>query len=259
MATFDVNQPQQAVLSAIKIKKIRFNAPLRWLMAGFNDFKVSPINSLSYGLIFAVLGLLIVLLLKNYPTFIITAVSGFLLIGPFIAIGLYDMSQQIENSKSPTVLHALKRLQFNTMSIISFAFIVAFIFAFWSRFTGVLTAVLFDNFDLAANGWANIFTNDSTPMIMLTFMLTGLGLAAFVFSISVVAVPMMTHKKVDVITAIVTSLRAVKANFIPMLLWASIIVAMIAIGIVTFYIGLIITLPIIGHASWHAYRELVED
>jgi uncharacterized membrane protein len=259
MATFGVNQPQPTMLSAIKIKKISLNAPLRWLMAGFNDFKISPINSLSYGLVFAVLGILIFLLLKNYPTFIITAVSGFLLVGPFIAIGLYDMSQQIENSKRPTVLHALKQLQFNTMSIISFAFIVAFIFAFWSRFTGVLTAVVFDNFDLAANGWANIFTNDSTPMILLTFMLAGLGLAAFVFSISVVAVPMMTHKKVDVITAMVTSLRAVKENFIPMLLWAVLIVAMIAIGFITFYIGLIITLPIVGHASWHAYRELVED
>lgn len=245
--------------TTIQIKQISVSAPLRWLSAGFSDFKVTPINSLLYGFIFAAIGMLILLTSSNYPAFTIAAISGFLLVGPFVAIGLYDISSQIENAKQPTLSHANRHTRFNAISLISFAFIVSFIFAFWSRFTAVLTSVLFDNIDLATTGWASIFSNEGTPMLLTTFVFTGLGLAALVFSISVVAVPMMTHQRVDVITAILTSLKAVKKNILPMLVWATIIVGMVGIGIATFYVGLIITLPIIGHASWHAYRELVKN
>lgn len=244
--------------SEITIEHVSISAPLRWLSAGFRDFKVAPANSILYGFVFAAIGMFILLMSTQYPAFTVAAISGFLLIGPFVAIGLYDMSAQIENSKKPSLSHASRHLHFNAISLISFAFIVSFIFAFWSRFTAVLTSVLFNNIDLATEGWMSLFSSESTSMLLTTFALTGLGLAVLVFSISVVAVPMMTHKKVDVITAIITSLRAMKSNFLPLLFWAAIIVGMIGVGIATFYVGLIITLPIIGHASWHAYRELVD-
>lgn len=242
-----------------RIRRVNITAPLRWLTEGINDFRIAPLTSMLYGSIFAVIGMLTLLVADSYPAFTIAAISGFFLVGPFLAIGLYDMSSQIEKDKHPSIAHANHHIRFNTISLLSFAFIIAFIFVFWARFTAVLSSVFFNNVDLATEGWISIFTNESSLELMLTFILTGLGLAALVFTISVVAVPMMTDRKVDVITAMLTSVRTVKANLLAMILWATLVVAMISLGIVTFYIGLIVTLPIIGHASWHAYRDLLTD
>ncbi len=245
--------------SDINIRQVNIVAPLRWLADGINDFRVAPITSMLYGMVFAVIGMLILMMSNSYPAFTLAAISGFFLIGPFVAIGLYDMSAQIANGNQPSLIHATRHIRFNTISVVSFAFIITFIFVFWARFTAILTSVLFNNADLATEGWISIFVSEGNTELMLTFMLTGLGLAILVFTISVVAVPMMTDRKIDVITAMFTSIRAVKKNILPMILWAGLLVAMIGLGIVTFYIGLIVTLPIIGHASWHAYQDLVND
>ena len=93
----------------------------------------------------------------------------------------------------------------------------------------------------------------------LIFVLVGAIIAAAVFAISVVSIPMMLDRKTDFVTAVLTSLTAVRANPGPMVLWAALIVIFTGIGLLTFYLGLALALPLIGHATWHAYRDLVED
>jgi len=90
-------------------------------------------------------------------------------------------------------------------------------------------------------------------------LLISLVFAVVSFMISVISIPLMTHRKVDVVTAMITSVRAVKKNPVVMFTWAFAIVALIGLGFAFFFVGVALTLPIIGHASWHAYRELVVD
>ena len=130
---------------------------------------------------------------------------------------------------------------------------------FWVRSAAILTGLFFDDATLISQGWSAFFSNPQSMDFISSFMLFGFALAVVVFSISVVSIPMINHRKVDVITAIVTSLRAVMRNPLPMLLWAALIVGLIGLGYALFYIGLMITLPIVGHASWHAYRDLVKN
>ncbi len=104
-----------------------------------------------------------------------------------------------------------------------------------------------------------LLANKESLQFTALILLIGLAFAVVTFMISVISIPLMTHRKVDVVTAMVTSVRAVKKNPVVMFSWAFAIVALIALGFAFFFIGIAITLPIVGHASWHAYRELVVD
>lgn len=239
------------------IRHVETDAPFRWLREGLADMKKAPLASLMYGLVFAVVGLGMMALVSFQPVFVVELLTGFLLVGPFVAVGLYDLSRRIEDGEKPTLAHAFSALKFNTISLASFALMLGFIMIFWVRTAAILTGLFVKDATLMTVGWGEFFSTTQSIDYIISFTLLGLALAIIVFSISVVAIPMITHRKVDVITAMMTSLRAVAMNPLPMILWAGLIVGMIALGMAFFYIGLMVTLPIVGHASWHAYRELV--
>jgi len=145
-------------------------------------------------------------------------------------------------------------------SLLGALLILALLLAVWIRVSMVVVALFFDGpppqaghllRDVLAspNGWA----------FLATYMAAGFGFAVLVFSASVVSLPLLLDRpRADTMTAIVTSMRVLGANRGPMLLWAGLIVALTAIGFATGYVGLVVLLPIVGHATWHAYRELVE-
>jgi len=260
MATLHTSgEHRQGLINLPEINTVPLSAPKAWLMAGFNDMKKAPMTSLLYGLIFAVTGMILFALAAQQPVFAIALTTGFLLVGPFVAVGLYAMSQHIEQGEYPTLSDAFSALKFNTVSLASFALLLGIIMTIWTRTTALLTGLLFNDATIATQGWAALMTNPQSYDFILAFIGAGFILAAFSFAVSVVSIPMMTHRKVDVITAIVTSLKAVAKNPLPMLIWAGMIVALIAAGMAFFYVGLIVTLPLVGHASWHAYRALVGD
>lgn len=258
MATLHASRDMRSSTGDIyTINSVDTDAPLRWLKMGFADMKKSPLASLTYGLIFAIVGLGMMAMISFQPVFVVELLTGFLLVGPFVAIGLYDLSRRMEEGEKPTLTHALSALKFNTISLASFAVMLGFIMIFWVRTAAILTGLFVKDASLMTLGWGEFFSSVQSFDYIISFTLLGLALAILVFAISVVAIPMMTHRKVDVITAMLTSLKAVAMNPIPMILWAGLIVGMIGLGIAFFYIGLMVTLPIVGHASWHAYRELV--
>jgi uncharacterized membrane protein len=117
-------------------------------------------------------------------------------------------------------------------------------------------------FDKPIPNWENfipvVFLSGKSPMFLLMGMLSGAAIAFFVFAISAISVPMLLDRPTDVMSAIITSIAAVRQNWRPMALWAALIALLVGVGLITFYLALAVTMPLVGHATWHAYRDLVE-
>lgn len=324
--------------SSIEVRKIDGSAPNRWLAKGIEDFKKANIHSLFYGLVFVIAGAVTIWFTKSNPFFVMAIITGFYLVGPPVASGLYDMSQRIERGEQPSLLHAISVLGRNIRCLLGMTLLLGALMVIWTGaamllvnmffddsvmltgswqalisgeqampFAGVLLiggiilAVLasalsltflpllnqkqigtitvlvilaavmlawvrlmvlainafLDNSETIASGWSSLFTQPEFLPFLAVFLLTGLVFAAIAFSISVVAVPMIIDRRVGVSTAILTSMRAVRENPGPMFRWAATIAVLMAVGVGFFFVGLVIALPVIGHASWHAYREMV--
>ena len=146
------------------------------------------------------------------------------------------------------------------LPIALFGILIGILMIVWARLSTLLFALIIAGQSTTLDtSTAQLFFSGSGLTFLIVFTLVGAVIAAAVFTISVVSIPMMLDRKVDFITAVLTSITAVKANPAPMALWAGLIVIFTGIGLVTFYLGLAVTLPLIGHASWHAYKDLVED
>ena len=242
-----------------EVRKVSTSAPLGWLAKGVDDMKKAKIPSIVYGLTFALIGIGLVLVGKNNPIWSAALTTAFLLIGPFLAIGLYDLSRQIEHGEKPCLLDSIKIIKSNLINLGIFVVVLGFLLMIWLRVAALIAGIFFNNVELITKGWAVLFEGGHSVEFVMFFVFFGFFIAQLVFSISVVSIPLMLHRKVDVVTAITTSLRVVVKNPLPMLIWAILIVALSMLGVAFAFIGLAITLPIIGHASWHAYRELIED
>ena len=243
----------------IEIRKIDSSAPMRWLSMGINDFKTVPMLSLSYGLLYAVIGLILIWLTYKSPIYAFGLVTVFYLLGPIIAVGTYCMSRHLEAGVRPSFDKGCKALCYNPVGILGFSIVVGMLVVFWILITGALFAVHFGSLTMSDGILSTLLANKESIQFGGLLLLVGLAFATVSFMISVISIPLMTHRKVDVVTAMVTSVRAVKKNPVVMFTWAFAIVALIGLGFAFFFIGVAITLPIVGHASWHAYRELVVD
>ena len=260
MPTVEQNNGVAPVIKVpYEVRKVSVSAPFGWLAGGIADMKKAKIPSIVYGLTFALIGLGLVFAAKNNPIWSAALTTAFLLIGPFLAIGLYDLSRQIEHGEKPCLLDSIKIIKSNLINLGIFVVVLGFLLMIWLRVAALIAGIFFNNVELITKGWSVLFEGGHSVEFILFFVFFGFFIAQLSFSISVVSIPLMLHRKVDVITAITTSLRVVVKNPLPMLVWAILIVTLSAVGIAFAFIGLAITLPIIGHASWHAYRDLVED
>lgn len=246
-------------LSLPAIRRITAARTLHWLAAGWRDLKANPLPSLAYGLLFALGGDLIILALLDHPHLISVAVSGFFLVAPLLAAGLYELSRSQAGGEKLLFIDSLRCFRRNGQSLAFFGLILALAMLFWERVSAVTFAlVAIDTPALATAYLSDILLSGEHLAFTFTWLATGGMLAWLVFSVSVVAVPMMLDKDSDVATAMMTSLRACGQNAGPLLLWAMLIVGLTLLGFATLLFGLVVIMPILGHASWHAYRELVE-
>ncbi len=242
------------------VREISADQPWQWVKAGWKDTMATPVASIVYGALFVLMGYFLINAMAQGAIHMVLAWScGFLLLGPFLAIGLYDMSRLREKGENPTLVHALTAWRNNPLTIFMLALVIGFITLAWVRMSSVVFSVVLGGYDVV--GWET-FTERLLNMDGLTFLLFYFGVGAFfacvVFAISVVSIPMLMDRNTDIITAVATSVTAVRHNLGPMLNWAALIVIFTAVGLATFYVGLAITMPIIGHATWHAYRAVVE-
>ena len=250
---------RDSALSLPAVRRITLSQPWQWLGAGWNDLRRAPLASLAYGLLFVLMGYLLVATVGGQFTSVLALTTGFLLVGPFLALGLYDISRRLEAGEPVSLGRALTAWRANAQSIALFGVVVGLVMIVWARLAAVLFAVLAGGRELSLEAAAPLFFSGSGLTFLLVFTGVGALLAGVVFAISVVSIPMMLDRKADFVTAILTSLAAVRANPAPMALWAALIVLFTGLGLLTFYLGLAIALPLIGHATWHAYRSLVED
>lgn len=242
-----------------QIRDVGLDAPRRWLAKGWSDFKVSKSASVFYGLVLTIMGVILTQA-WNKGAIELAFLTGFLLVGPFLLMGLYDISRRVERGERPSLADTMAAWKANAPAIGFFAVILALLFAVWVRVSIVVVALFFpDGVPSGPDLLANLAESPEPLAFIGAYFAAGFGFALFVFATSVVSLPMLLDRdKMDALSAMITSFNALRLNFKPMLFWALLIVVLIGLGFATLYIGLLVILPWIGHATWHAYKEVVE-
>jgi uncharacterized membrane protein len=232
----------------------------RWLRAGWRDFWTRPGSSIAYGIGVFVLSVLFVWTLvafgRDYILF--PSLAGFMILAPFLAVGLYEKSRAIEEGREAGFGSMLRVRASAGAQVFFTGLLLCMLMLLWNRaavllwalFFGVIAfpgldgvvAVLFGT----AYGWA---------MLLIGTAIGGL-FAAFAFAISVFAVPMLLDRRVDALTAMGTSMKLVWNNLAPMIAWGAMVLVLFAVCVATGFLGMIVIFPLLGHATWHAYRAV---
>jgi uncharacterized membrane protein len=241
------------------IRKVGPGRPFQWLKRGLSDIARVPLASLTYGVIFAAIGALLLWIARGGGHLAPALVTGFMLIAPFLAIVLYDLSRQIERGRDVNTVEAFHAWRRNSGSISLFGLLLALTLIMWERLSAIIFALFYGgNVPDLRNFLADVVLSGRYNDLVVAYVGLGGLIAIGVFAFSVVSLPLMLDREIDVATAIVTSVKCVGRNPGAMLVWAVLIAALVAIGFLTGMIGLVLVFPWLGHASWHAYRDLVE-
>jgi len=240
-----------------EVRRVGFAAPLRWLAAGFDDFRAHPMPSFFYGTCFAAMAWLITIVFEHATPYVSALVSGFFLVGPFLATGFYALSRRRERGEPVWLAPTLDAWRPNVGAIGVFALILAVVLLVWARASLVVFALFYTSEMPSVQGFLAQVLQPSNIEFLLAYACVGGFFALLVLAVSAVAVPMMLDRGTDGVVAVLTSLRAFGTNLGPMLVWGALIVLVIGAGFALWLVGLVVAVPVIGHATWHAYRALV--
>jgi uncharacterized membrane protein len=247
-----------------EVKPLATRDILEALAAGASDFRTAPRYGLFFGGFYAVGGWLLIILLRyfNLPYLVYPLAMGFVLVAPFVATGLYDVSRRLARGETlswSSVLGSVWGASGRDMGWM--ALVTAFTLIIWMD----IAALLFFGF-FGASGFTTpdpaglareILTTPSGWLFLAIGNVVGAAIALAVFSFSAVSFPMLYDREVDFVTAMVTSVRTVLCNPAPMIAWAAIIAFLIGISLLSGFLGLFVTLPVLGHATYHLYRRAV--
>jgi len=240
------------------VKQVETDDVFQWLAKGWEDTKALKDVSLLYAALFLLVGIFISFGFyhMNVPYLILPALSGFLLVGPAIAVGFYEGSLRRKEGKPFMLSHALLGFRRNTYSIMAMGIAQVFLFMVWIRLSFTLFAVAFPG---VMPEWGPIIERAlSMEGVHFAFMITALGavFAAIIFFSGAFSLPLMIDQKTILIPAMLTSCYAIFVNFKVMMLWAAVVVLLMVAGLAT-GIGLLVTFPLVGHATWHAYKQVI--
>jgi uncharacterized membrane protein len=239
------------------------NGPMRWLALGWADLIRCPLPGLLHGLAMATFGLALVLLVRDRFWLLAGAFSGFLLVAPVVATGLYAVSRELEQGRRATLGTALAAWHPRPPQgrrLVLFGLLLALAGTGW-----VLTsAALITRFASAPVSTPADFVrvvllagDGNSVGLFEAWLILGAALAAPIFASSVVAIPLLMDRDIGVRPAVLVSVRAALVNPLPMAMWATLIMVFTLLGMATAMLGLVVAVPWLAHASWHAYRELV--
>ena len=234
------------------------SAPFDWLRRGADDLRAGGFASLFYGICFALGGFLLFLAFRHAVQLVTAITAGFMLVGPFLALGLYELSRRRETGEAlslPATLTVWKR-NFGCFGIYSMILIV--IYLVWARASLVIFALFYQGGMPTLGSFMTQILKFDNIEFLLAYLDVGGIFAALVFAVSVVSIPMMLERNQDTITAMLASFLALVRNLPMMLIWGVLVVLLTIIGIALAFVGLIVTMPLVGHATWHAYRALIE-
>ncbi|MBD3671425.1 MAG: DUF2189 domain-containing protein [Gammaproteobacteria bacterium] len=232
-------------------RRISPMAPFNWLKLGYLDFTMAPRQSATYGAIITAFVYLLTFLAYQYGSlsFLLTLGSGVMFLGPVLAFGLYSISRQIGMGLNPRLGYCFKEGRRHLGNELVFAVLLLVVFLLWARAASMIHIFYPQESDAGLQSYLTYLSVGTTVGALFTLL---------IFAASAFSLPMFMDRKVDVVTAVLTSIHAVLRNKLAMLVWAAIILSSLVFGMLTGGLGLIVILPIIGHATWHAYRNVVE-
>jgi len=233
-------------------------APFRWLAAGWRDLRTEPGIGLFYGVCFWLMAIALGAVFRAKPEYSLTIASGCLLIGPFLAMGLYEVSRRREQGLAPELSASLTCWDAHMRSMGMLVLVLIVLELLWGRASLVVFAVFFNTGMPSTTGVVNAVFNPENWEFVAVYLAVGSIFAALVFSTAVVSIPMILDRDTDAISAAITSIRVVFSNPGVMLLWGMLITSLIALALLPWGVGLILIGPLLGHATWHAYRGTVQ-
>ncbi len=250
-------------LPRLGIREIPPDRPWIWLNAGWRDLMASPMLGFFYGGALTLAGWLLVLALLwlRSPWVILPASAGFFMVAPLLATGLYEASRRRAAGLPVSLWACLAGFTRNGQQLAFLGVMLVILHLFWVRVAALIFMLMFGiNFAPPI---------EDLPMAMLRsdmllpFLIVGTGagaiLAALAFAISAISIPMLVDRDISAMEAITLSLRAVIRNPAAMFFWAGLIVVFTAMAMVPFFLGLALVVPLVGHATWHAYKDLIVE
>lgn len=244
----------------IRVNVVAFDLPWAWLAAGWRDLWTVPHVSLAYGFaasggaLLSVFGLAYLGLESLVPVMI----GALLMIGPFLATGLYEKSRRLARGEVPRLSQSIEAAAALAGRLGFLAVILLLAYLIWVRVATLLVAVFL------GTGWLPplrelmpmlLFTQHGLGLLIVGTLVGGL-FSAIVFAATAISIPMLAERRIDALTAISASFQATVTNWPAMSLWAALIAGTMALGLASLGIGLVFAFPLIGHATWHAYRDL---
>ena len=241
---------------AIELAPLSFADPWRWIAAGWRDFRRAPGIGLFYGGCFALMGWLLLKVFEYSPAWTLALSAGFLLVGPFLCLGLYDVSHKLERGEKPDFGQSLTAWDTRMGTMAIFGTVLLVLEMVWARASLVVFALSFDGMPDFKGSLVKLVDPENVEFIIAY---TGVGsiFAGMIYAVSVVSMPMILDRQTDAISAGLTSIRLCLAQPGVMLLWGVLITLLVVVAMLPGFLGLLVVGPVLGHASWHAYRAAV--
>ena len=253
--------PEAVSTSAFEIRDISLEAPWRWIRLGWQGMWKSPAVSLSYGLMFAIVsaGLAWGMFQIEASSVLPALAAGFMLVGPILAMGLYETSRRLETGERPSFGAALRALLGSSNQVRFAGVMLMFILLVWMRIATLMFALFFGmEYPTLTDFISTLLFTPAGIGMLVVGTVVGAFFAFVVFAISAVSIPLLMVHDMDAVTAAATSVKAVLRNPAALILWGWIITVIMIAGILTAFVGLILAFPLVGHATWHAYKDLVK-
>ena len=242
----------------IRLHAVGLGAPWQWLRLGWRDFRRAPGIGVFYGACFAFMGWMLLELFRHAPAYTLALSAGFLLAGPFMCLGLYDVSRKLEHGDTPGLVASLTAWRARTGTMAVFGAVLLVLEMLWARASLIVFALSFDGMPDFKGSLLALLDPQNIGFIV-AWLVLGALFATLIFAVSVVSIPMILHRQTDAITAGLTSMRLVLTQTPVMLFWALLISVLVVLAMLPGFAGLLVVGPVLGHASWHAYRAAVAD
>lgn len=255
MAQSDIIEAEPAVV----LRQLTLSDITAVLRAGVRDFRRAPQFGLFFSAVYVVGGFLLIWVGAGHVSWTLATSLGFPLVAPFAAAGLYEVSRRMEAGQ-PLEWRAILGIVWNerTRQLPWLGAIIVIYFLFWTFLAHMIFA-LFMGLSTMTNisESLEVFLTPSGLMMIAVELGVGAVLAFLLFSMTVVSLPLVLDREVDFVTAMLTSMKAVRENLFVMLVWAMIIAVLSLLALLPWFLGLMVVLPILGHATWHLYRKVV--
>ncbi len=239
------------------IVALRLGDPFGWLASGWRDMMATKGIAAFYGMCFWVMALVLGAVFRSKPEYAMSIASGCLLVGPFLAMGLYEVSRRREQGMTPELSVSLTCWDRHVRSMGMLVLVLIVLELLWGRASLVVFAVFFNTGMPSTTGVIQAIFNLQNWEFLAVYLLVGGFFAGLVYSVAVVSIPMILDRDTDAISAAITSLQVVFGNLIVMLLWGALLATLVVVALIPWGVGLLLIGPWLGHASWHAYRGSV--